>query len=156
MFKPETVHTLIVVFLYSRSVIVFYYRLSFSYFSDCLFIILIVMIFGPSVSLSVYRACSFLICHLPRSNGQFVLVALKCTDFYDVLKAKFLAKHCQINAFLKRVCLASSSRIFYIRWLLIFSMRTYGVNQEFRFAEGVWLHRKGRQIRFFFSQKCPI
>ena len=36
-----------------------------------------------------------------------------------------------------------------------FTMRTYGLNHEFRFVEGIWLHRKGRQIRFFF-RKCPI
>ena len=28
-----------------------------------------------------------------------------------------------------------------------FPMRTYGVNQAFRFVEGIWLHRKSRQIR---------
>ena len=28
-------------------------------------------------------------------------------------------------------------------------MRTYGVNQEFRIAKGICLHRKRRQIRFF-------
>ena len=26
-------------------------------------------------------------------------------------------------------------------------MRTHGVYQAFRFAEGIWLHRKSRQIR---------
>ena len=31
------------------------------------------------------------------------------------------------------------------------TMRTYGVNQAFRF--GIWLHRKSRQIRFFPSRK---
>ena len=30
-----------------------------------------------------------------------------------------------------------------------FTMRTYGVNQEFRFDRGIWLHRKSHQIRFF-------
>ena len=30
-----------------------------------------------------------------------------------------------------------------------FTMRTHGVNQAFRFVEGIWLHRKSRQIRFF-------
>ena len=34
-----------------------------------------------------------------------------------------------------------------------FPMRTHGVNQIFRFVEGIWLHRKSRQIRFFFSEK---
>ena len=34
-----------------------------------------------------------------------------------------------------------------------FTMRTHGVNQAFRFVEGIWLHRKRRQIRFFFSEK---
>ena len=29
------------------------------------------------------------------------------------------------------------------------TMRTHGVNQAFRFVEGIWLHRKSRQIRFF-------
>ena len=33
-----------------------------------------------------------------------------------------------------------------------FTMRTYGVNQEFRFDEGIWLHRKSGQIRFFFGK----
>ena len=33
-----------------------------------------------------------------------------------------------------------------------FTMRTYGVKQEFRFADGIWLHRKSRQIRFFFRK----
>ena len=28
-----------------------------------------------------------------------------------------------------------------------FSMRTYGVNQEFLFVEGIWLHQKNRQNR---------
>ena len=35
---------------------------------------------------------------------------------------------------------------FYNRFL--FTMRTHVVNQAFRFVEGTWLHRKGRQIRF--------
>ena len=34
-----------------------------------------------------------------------------------------------------------------------FTMRTHGVNQAFRFVQGTWLHRKSRQIRFFFSEK---
>ena len=33
------------------------------------------------------------------------------------------------------------------------TMRTHGVNQAYRFVEGIWLHRKSRQIRFFFSGK---
>ena len=33
-----------------------------------------------------------------------------------------------------------------------FTMRTHGVNQAFRFVEGIWLHRKSRQIRFFFKK----
>ena len=32
-----------------------------------------------------------------------------------------------------------------------FTMRTFGVKQEFRFVEGIWLHRKSCQIRFFFT-----
>ena len=28
-----------------------------------------------------------------------------------------------------------------------FTMRTYGVNQAIRLVEGIWLHRKSRQIR---------
>ena len=35
------------------------------------------------------------------------------------------------------------------------TMRTYGGNQAFRFVEGIWLHRKSRQIRNFF-RKRPI
>ena len=36
-----------------------------------------------------------------------------------------------------------------------FTMRTHGVNQAFRFVEGIWLHRKSHQIRFFFFEKRP-
>ena len=32
-----------------------------------------------------------------------------------------------------------------------FNLRTYRVTQEFRFDEGIWLHRKSGQIRFFFK-----
>ena len=35
-----------------------------------------------------------------------------------------------------------------------FTLRKYGVKQAFRFFEGIWLHRKSRQIRFF--RKRPI
>ena len=28
-----------------------------------------------------------------------------------------------------------------------FTMRTHGVNQAFQFVEGIWLHRKSRQIQ---------
>ena len=35
----------------------------------------------------------------------------------------------------------------------LFTMRTQGVNQAFRFIEGIWLHQKSCQIRFFFSKK---
>ena len=35
-------------------------------------------------------------------------------------------------------------------------MRTYVVNQAFRFVKGNWLHRKSRQIRHYFSRKRPI
>ena len=28
-----------------------------------------------------------------------------------------------------------------------FTMRTYELNQAFRFVEGIWIHRKSRQIR---------
>ena len=34
-----------------------------------------------------------------------------------------------------------------------FIMRTHGVDQAFRFVEGIWLHRKSHQIRFFLSEK---
>ena len=33
-----------------------------------------------------------------------------------------------------------------------FTLRTYGVNQVFRFVEGTWLHRKSLQILFFFEK----
>ena len=36
-----------------------------------------------------------------------------------------------------------------------FTMRTHGVNQAFRFLEGIWLHRKSHQIRFFLFGKRP-
>ena len=34
-----------------------------------------------------------------------------------------------------------------------FTMHTHGVNQAFGFVEGIWLHRKSHQIRFFFRKK---
>ena len=34
-----------------------------------------------------------------------------------------------------------------------FTIRTHGVNEAFRFVEGIWLHRKIYQTRFFFSKK---
>ena len=33
------------------------------------------------------------------------------------------------------------------------TLRTYGVNQVFRFVKGIWLHRKSLQSRFFFLGK---
>ena len=33
-----------------------------------------------------------------------------------------------------------------------FHMRTHGVNQEFRFDQGIWLHRKSGQFRFFYRK----
>ena len=33
------------------------------------------------------------------------------------------------------------------------TVRTYGVNQVFRFVESIWLHRKSRQIRFSYRKK---
>ena len=45
----------------------------------------------------------------------------------------------------------------YLPWFLYYmvahlTMRTHGGNQDFRFVEGIWLHRKIRQIRFFFGK----
>ena len=37
-----------------------------------------------------------------------------------------------------------------------FVMHPYGVNQEFRFVEGIWLHRNSRQIRFFLLSEITI
>ena len=34
------------------------------------------------------------------------------------------------------------------------TVRTYGLNQVFRFVKGIWLHRNSRII--FFSRKRPI
>ena len=34
-----------------------------------------------------------------------------------------------------------------------FTMRTHGVNQAFRFVEGIWLHRESHQMRFFLRKK---
>ena len=34
-----------------------------------------------------------------------------------------------------------------------FTMRTHGVNQAFRFVEGIWLHRESHQMRFFHRKK---
>ena len=36
-----------------------------------------------------------------------------------------------------------------------FTLRTYVVNQKFRFVEGIWLHRQSRQVPFIF-RKLPI
>ena len=48
--------------------------------------------------------------------------------------------------------------IWVLAWFLYqmvahFTTRTHGVNQAFRFVEGIWLHRKICQIRFFFRKK---
>ena len=37
--------------------------------------------------------------------------------------------------------------------VLILDGRTYGVNQVFRFVEGIRLHRQSRQIRIFIRKK---
>ena len=42
-----------------------------------------------------------------------------------------------------------------LRWLLILLCSHIGVNHELRFVEGIWLHRRSHQIRFFF-RKLPI
>ena len=34
-----------------------------------------------------------------------------------------------------------------------FTKRTHGENQEFLFVEGIWLHRKSHQIRFFLEKR---
>ena len=34
-----------------------------------------------------------------------------------------------------------------------FTRRTYGVNQAFRYVEGIWLHRKSRQIKKLFRKR---
>ena len=34
-----------------------------------------------------------------------------------------------------------------------FTRRTYGVNRTLWFVEGIWLHRKSRQIRFLISER---
>ena len=36
-----------------------------------------------------------------------------------------------------------------------FTLRTYGVNKEFRYFEGCWLHRKSRQLQKK-NRKRPI
>ena len=37
-----------------------------------------------------------------------------------------------------------------------FTMRTHGVNQALRFVQGIWLHEKSHQIRFFFRKKDRV
>ena len=56
------------------------------------------------------------------------------------------------------IILAPFDKSPYIPWfsdqmVAQFTMRTYGVEQEFRFLEGIWFHRKSSQIRFFFSEQ---
>ena len=41
---------------------------------------------------------------------------------------------------------------FYYQMVAHFTMRTHGVNQAFRFVEGIWLHLKSRQILFFIGK----
>ena len=36
------------------------------------------------------------------------------------------------------------------------TVRTYGINQIFRFVEGIWLHRKTRQTRRKFQEKTIL
>ena len=42
---------------------------------------------------------------------------------------------------------------FYIRWVLISLCAQKEVNHAFQFVEGIWLHRKSRQIRLFFGKR---
>ena len=50
-----------------------------------------------------------------------------------------------------RICWRDVSQVLYTLMFAHFTMRTYGlVKHEFRFVEGIWLHRKSSQNRFFF------
>ena len=40
--------------------------------------------------------------------------------------------------------------VFYTSMVVHFTMRTYGVNQAFRFVEDNWSYQQSRQTRFFF------
>ena len=51
--------------------------------------------------------------------------------------------HCARTA-----CLVNTWFLYYMVAQL--TMRTHGVNQAFRFVEGIWLHRKSHQIRYLF------
>ena len=45
-----------------------------------------------------------------------------------------------------------SIRLWFLYYIVAhLTMRTYGVNQAFRFVEDIWFHRKSRQIHFFFK-----
>ena len=35
------------------------------------------------------------------------------------------------------------------------TLRPYGIKQEFRFVEGIWLHRMSRRIRIYFGKDLP-
>ena len=47
--------------------------------------------------------------------------------------------------------------LWYLYYMVAQNMlRTYGVNQEFRFVEGIWLHRHRGKIRFLFQKKTKL
>ena len=70
------------------------------------------------------------------------------SDAETMLGKKF--KNCnQIKIFARRM-------VFLYLMVDHFPMRTYRVNQEFRFIEGIWLHRQSCQIRFFLPRKIPF
>ena len=45
----------------------------------------------------------------------------------------------------------------FLYWIVAhFTMRTHGLNQAFRCVEGIWLHRKSRQIRKYFRKRLIL
>ena len=61
------------------------------------------------------------------------------------------ARSWRISSLLANPIFAKSWFLYYM--IAHFTMRTHGVNQEFRFVEGICPHRKGHQIRVFFGKR---
>ena len=91
---------------------------------------------------------------------------MEYTRHFDLLKAfGYIERVVKSNVFFrKRPCYIRSLAFSWLStsWLQLvhgtyrdsyYTVCTCGVNQAFRCVEGIWLHRKSRQVRFFFLGK---
>ena len=61
-----------------------------------------------------------------------------------------------LNRSLILICQMSAETWYLYQMVARNTVKTYGVNQAFRFIEGICLHRQSRQPRFLFSEKTYL